>query len=169
MDPITEMKEYIAREGRIDEEAESMLKSAHTSLNEIEERLTRLGEQNRQLIIESAMFKGEIHELRDEEMKSIRDFDEDRKEMKKLKAENEKLRVDYETYRNLWIQREQQIISFTGQLKTEREERWKLEVALCGDEPIEDVSKEFDIIIKRLNKIKARTENSVSRKEYQFR
>ena len=91
MDPFTEMKEYIAREGRIDEEAEEMLKSAHASLSEIEERLTRLGEQNRRLIIESAMLKGEIHELRDEEMNSIQDFDEDKKEIKKLKVENNQL------------------------------------------------------------------------------
>ena len=90
---------------------------------------------------------------------------EDRKEMKKLQGENEKLK-----FQNLWIQRETQITYFTEQLKKEREERLKLEVALTGDEPIEDLSKEFDIIMKRLSKIKTRTvENSVPRKEYQFK
>ena len=169
MDSLTELKEIVSREERIEEETDSMIKSTHENISEIEEKITRLGEENRQLIMENAMLKEEIHELRDEKMKSNKGFDEDRKEMKKLKADNEKLREDYSTYRNLWIQREQQIIHFTEQLKTEREERLKLEVALCGDEPIEDVSKEFEIIIKRLNKIKAKTENSVPRKEYQFR
>ena len=94
--------------------------------------------------------------------------DEDRKEMKKLKGENEKLKED--TFQDLWIQGQTQITYFTEQLKKEREERLKLEVALTGDEPIKDLSKEFDIIIKRLNKIKTRTvENSVPKKEYQFR
>ena len=90
---------------------------------------------------------------------------EDRKEMKKLQGENEKLK-----FQNLWIQRETQITCFTEQLKKKREERLKLEVALTGDEPIKDLSKELDIIMKRLSKIKTRTvENSVPRKEYQFR
>ena len=103
-------------------------------------------------------------------MKAIKDADEDRKEMKKFKGENEKLKEDKNTFQNLWIQRQIQITYFTEQLKKEREERLKLEVALTGDEPIKDLSKEFDIIIKRLSKIKMKTvEISVPRKEYQFR
>ena len=170
MDSLTELKEIVSREERIEDETDSMIKSTHENISEIKERITRLGEENRKLIMENASLKEEIHELRDEEMKAIKDADEDRKEMKKLKGENEKLKEDKNTFQNLWIQRETQISCFTEQLKKEREERLKLEVALGGDEPIEDLSKEFDIIMKRLSKIKTRTvENSVPRKEYQFR
>ena len=63
------------------------------------------------------MLTDEIHELRDEEMKAVKDADEDRKEMKKLKGENEKLKEDKNTFQNLWIQRETQITYFTEQLK----------------------------------------------------
>ena len=89
--------------------------------------------------------------------------------MKKLKGENEKLKEDKNTFQNLWIQRETQITCFTEQLKKEREERLKLEVALTGDEPIKDLIKEFDILLLS-DFIKTRTvENSVPKKEYQFR
>ena len=169
MDSLTELKEIVSREGRIDEETDSMIKSTHENISEIKEKITLLGEENRQLIMENAMLKEEIHELRDEEMKAVKDADEDRKEMKKIKGENEKLKEDNITLLDLCIQREGQIIYFTEQLKKEREERLKLEVALGGDEPIEDLSKEFDIIMKRLSKIKTRVENSVPRKEYQFK
>ena len=163
MDALTEMKEHIAREERIEEEKYSMIKSTHENMSEIKERITRLGEENRELIIENASLKEEIHELRDEEMKAIKDADEDRKEMKKIKGENEKLKDD-----KIYLQ--SQIIHFTQQLKKEKDEKLKLEVALTGDEPIQDLSKEFDIIMKRLSKIKTRTvENSVPRKEYQFK
>ena len=173
MDALTEMKEHITREERIEEEKDLMIDNTQNNILEIKERITRLGEENRQLIMENASLKEEIHELRDKEMKTVKDADEDRKEMKKLKEENEKLKEVKNHYQNLWYQGEIQILSLKDQLGKERAENLKFESTLCGDEPIKylsDLSKEFDIIIKRLNKIKTITgENSVPKKEYQFR
>ena len=77
------MKEIVSREGRIDEETDSMIKSTHENISDIKDKITRLVEENRQLIMENAMLKKEIHELRDEEIKAVKDANEDRKEIKK--------------------------------------------------------------------------------------
>ena len=54
MDSLTELKEIVSREGRIDEETDSMIDNTHNNILEIKERRTLLGEENRQLIMENA-------------------------------------------------------------------------------------------------------------------
>ena len=87
MDSLTELKEIVSREKRKDE-TDSMIDNTQNNILEIKERITRLGEENRQLIMENAMLREEIHELRDEEMNAIKDIDNYKELNESLEKEN---------------------------------------------------------------------------------